>query len=123
MVTNAVDRLSLAVRALVVLATTPRGMATSEELAEALGAHAVIIRRLLGPLRSDGVVESRRGHAGGWALARDPATITLGRVCRALDGGTVPGPGSLDEALARAREAYLAELDRVTVASLAGTHL
>jgi Rrf2 family protein len=76
----------LAIRALLMLAEAPRGLATSAEIGEALEAHPVVLRRLLGALKSDGIVESRSGQHGGWALALDPSRITLGRVSRALGG-------------------------------------
>lgn len=44
-----------------VLAEAPRGMATSTEIAGELGVHPVEVRRLLGVLRPEGIVESRRG--------------------------------------------------------------
>ena len=59
-------------------------MATSAELGEALDVHPVELRRVLAPLRSEGIVESRRGAKGGWAIARDPARITLAAVLDAL---------------------------------------
>jgi Rrf2 family protein len=119
MVTNRGDRLRLAIRALVMLAEAPRGMATSAEIGEALDAHPVVLRRLLGVLKWEGIVESRAGQHGGWALALDPSRITLGRVSRALaEEAEVVTPASLDAVLERARQASLDELDRVTLASL-----
>ena len=98
-------------------------MATSTELGAQLDAHPVVLRRLLGLLRSEGIVESRTGPKGGWAIARDPATITLGRVSRVLEGEPeVVTPAGLDEALVRAEEAFAASLDEVTVASLMDLH-
>ena len=106
-------------QALVILAEAPRGIATSAEIAELLDVHPVVLRRLLGVLRIDGILEARSGPKGGWAIARDPATISLGRVYRALSGKLeVVTPAGLDEALARAEEAYAATLDEVTLESL-----
>ena len=123
MVTNRRSRLALVAEALVLLAEGPRGIATSTELGDQLDAHPVVLRRLLGLLRSEGIVESRTGPKGGWAIARDPATITLGRVSRVLEGGPeVVTPAGLDEALVRAEEAFAASLDEVTVASLMDLH-
>lgn len=94
-------------------------MATSAEMSDVLDVHPVVLRRLLGVLRSDGILEARSGPKGGWAIARDPATITLGRVYRALSGELeVVTPAGLDDALTRAEEAYAATLDGVTLASL-----
>jgi Rrf2 family protein len=119
MVANSRSRLAVVAQALVILAEAPRGMATSTEIAEILDVHPVVLRRLLGVLRSDGILESRSGPKGGWAIARDPAAISLGRVYRALSGELeVVTPAGLDEALIRAEEAYAATLDGVTLASL-----
>lgn len=109
------------VQALLVLARAPRGMATSAEVADAIGIHPVVVRRSLAALRAEGIVESRPGPTGGWAIARDPARITLGGIHRLLVGErAVVAPPSLGEALADAEDAYLARLDRVTLASLMG---
>ena len=79
MVTNRSDRvIATAARALLVLVEAPRGMATSAEVAEAIGSHPVVVRRLLGQLRLSGLVESRPGPTGGWAIAKDPSKIRVG---------------------------------------------
>ncbi len=96
-------------------------MATSAEIADQLDLNPVAIRRLLGVLRSEGFVESRSGPKGGWAIARDPSTITLGKLHRILAGDPdVVSPAVLDEALLTAEEAYAKRLDTVTIANLAG---
>lgn len=119
MVTNRQSRLAVVAQALVILAEAPRGMATSAEIADLLDVHPVVVRRLLAVLRAEGIVESRSGPKGGWAIARDPATITLGRVSRVLAGEPeVVTPAVLDEALIRAEAAHAASLDEVTLASL-----
>lgn len=111
--------LAVVVQALIVLAVSPRGMATSAEIADGVDVHAVEIRRLLGLLRAEGIVESRRGPRGGWAIARDPATISLGRLYRIMAGEPeVVSPMVLDDALARARAAYARELDGVVFTDL-----
>lgn len=122
MVTNRSNRLAVVAQALVFLAEAPRGMATSTEIADALDLNPVVIRRLLGVLRAEGIVESRSGPKGGWAVARDPSTITLGRIHRILASDPeVVTPAALDEALLAASEAYAMELDTVTLADLTGT--
>ena len=98
-------------------------MATSTEIAERLDLNPVVIRRLLGVLRAEGIVESRSGPKGGWAIGRDPSTITLGRIHRILAGDPeVVTPAALDEALVSADEAYANKLDAVTLADLAATY-
>ena len=121
MVTNRSNRLAVIAQALVFLADAPRGMATSTEIADQLDLNPVVVRRLLGVLRSEGIVESRSGPKGGWAIARDPSTITLGQVHRILAGDPeVISPAALDEVLVAAEEAYAKQLDAVTLADLAG---
>lgn len=51
--------------------------ATSETIAEMLGTNAVVVRRMMAGLRDRGYVSSRKGHGGGWELARDLGEITL----------------------------------------------
>ena len=55
----------LVAQALIFLAGAPRGMATSTEIADILDVHPVAVRRLLGVLRAEGIVESRSGPKGG----------------------------------------------------------
>ena len=124
MVTNRSNGLAVVAQALVFLAEAPRGMATSTDIGDHLDLNPVVIRRLLGMLRTEGIVESRSGPKGGWAIGRDPATITLGRIHRILAGDPeVVTPAALDEALVAAEEAYAKELDAVTLADLAATYL
>ena len=110
----------LVTQALIFLADAPRGMATSTEIADVLDIHPVAVRRLLGVLRAEGIVESRSGPKGGWAIARDPARISLAAVYRALAGEEpdVVSPASLDEAIQAAEIAYVTQLEPVTLASL-----
>jgi Rrf2 family protein len=57
---------------------------SSEDMAGSADANPVYVRRVLGRLREAGIVSSRPGVGGGWALVRDPADITLGDVWRAI---------------------------------------
>ena len=107
---------------------------SSEELALSANANPVHVRRVLGPLREVGLVLSRPGPRGGWALGRPAADITTGEVWDLVQGHEPvlglhgPNPAcpvgrsiqqSLTDLNARAREAVRAELERVTVADLA----
>ncbi len=47
---------------------------------------AKFLQTILLELTRRGLVRSRRGHGGGYQLARDPASIDFGEVVRALDG-------------------------------------
>jgi Rrf2 family protein len=84
--------------------------------------------QILQELKRAGLVTSTRGASGGYRLARDPASISLGEVLDAVEGATTTGanlasPSPLCEALRDAcAEAALAarrRLDGVTLADLA----
>jgi DNA-binding IscR family transcriptional regulator len=113
------------VEALVLIAGAREGSVSSERLAEQLGTHPVVLRRLLGPLRMTGHLEARSGPGGGWAIARDPAAIRLGDLYRALgrgEGQGRHGRSRTDRILTDAGAAYLAVLDRWTLADLLASH-
>lgn len=48
------------------------------------------LEQILNDLRSAGVVQSRRGVAGGYRLARPPEEITLAAVVRHIEGSLAP---------------------------------
>ena len=124
MVTDKSERgLTAAARALLVLVRAPRAMASSAEIAGELGTHPVVIRRLLGRLRGTGLVESRSGREGGWAIAKDPATIRISDIHDALTGERATPETALEEVIAKADAAYVEALEQVTLADLArGAH-
>ncbi len=92
---------------------------TSEELAVCFHTNPVVIRRALAGLREAGIVTSAKGHGGGWAVARPPATISLGEIYVALGerGVLAPvagseSPGCLIEAtVANALDGFYAEAE------------
>ena len=43
-------------------------------------------------LRQHGVVTSKKGRGGGYALARDPESVSIGSVIRIVDGPLAPVP-------------------------------
>ncbi|WP_308364349.1 MULTISPECIES: Rrf2 family transcriptional regulator [unclassified Microbulbifer] len=53
------------------------GPVTSDALAGMMHTNPVVIRRILGGLRKQGLVQSGKGHGGGWRLARDLESVTL----------------------------------------------
>ena len=57
----------------------------SEDLGESMGANPVVIRRTMAGLRNAGLVDSVKGHGGGWSIARDLKEISLLDIYRALD--------------------------------------
>jgi len=48
------------------------------------------LEQILNDLKSAGVVQSRRGIAGGYRLARPPQEITLAEVVRHIEGALAP---------------------------------
>ena len=89
------------------------------------------LRKVVHKLARLGYLKSSRGRGGGLVLAREPAAIRLGDVivameedlsivdCDALNCALLPGC-SLKTALDRASVAFIAELNRVTLADLLG---
>ena len=132
-VTN--TQFALAVHALTLLATREAPQ-TSEQLARSAASNPVHMRRVLGRLRTAGLVSSRPGAGGGWQLAADPVRTTLAEVWRATHGdGAVIGlheaapnctqgqqiQRSLAAVDRRAARAIEAELAATTLADLAAT--
>lgn len=48
--------------------------------------------QILNELKRSGIVESKRGKAGGYALSRNPASISLGDLVAAIEPGLVEIP-------------------------------
>ena len=59
--------------------------ATSESLAGSIGAHPVVIRRILGQLRRAGLITVARGREGGAHITRPLGEITLADIFRAVE--------------------------------------
>ena len=120
-------------RALMRLAGAPDQGFTAEGLAREFGVSRHHLTKVVRALGSAGFVSTSRGAGGGFRLARPAGAITVGDVVRHLegrhalvecfraDGGAcVLTPGCrLKKHLARAREAFLTELETVTVADCA----
>jgi DNA-binding IscR family transcriptional regulator len=49
----------------------------SETMATMMRTNPVVIRRILAGLRNKGLVQSEKGHGGGWELSCDLNTVTL----------------------------------------------
>jgi Rrf2 family protein len=67
-----------------------RGWVGSDAIAEATGIHKPYLSRVLAALVGSGILTSKKGAGGGYALARDPAEIDLREVVRAIDGPVAP---------------------------------
>jgi Rrf2 family transcriptional regulator, nitric oxide-sensitive transcriptional repressor len=117
-------------RVLLYLAARPERLVSTQEVSEAYGISKHHLVRVVQALGRSGFVEVRPGRAGGIALAREPSEISLGQVFRVtepdfhlvecFDKGTntcpiAPACG-LKGVLYEAREAFLAVLDKYTLA-------
>ena len=124
---------AIGVHLLSLLATDPGQLHSSDEMAVSVVSNPVHIRRVLGRLRAAGIVASRPGPHGGWGLLRDPVSVRLGEIWRAVEaldhvvGLHAPDPACpigcrVREALVavdrRAVDAFMAELDSTTVADV-----
>ncbi len=120
-----------AVRAAVELAAAGDGPVSTERIAEAQGIPANFLENILVDLRRAGVVESRRGAAGGYLLARPAAEISIADVIRAVEGplanvrGISPDALRYEGSAARLRDVWVAlrasvrsVLEQVTLADV-----
>lgn len=120
-----------AVRAMVGLAAVHPGKLTASALAERFEMPRKFLESALADLKRAALVTSVRGAEGGYTLRRDPATITIGEVLRAIDGplsdvhGLRPdevryptGLEHMSEVWVAARSAVRGVFDEVTVDQL-----
>ena len=82
---NTNTRFTVAIHTLTLLAMYPGEPVTSEYIASSVNTNPVVIRRILGALRSEHLVTSQGGNGGGWRLGREAEKITLCDVYRAVD--------------------------------------
>ena len=68
----------------------PGRWVASEEISEATGVHRPYLVRILAALSAKGIVKSKKGIGGGYALSRVPRLISLCEVVRAIDGPVAP---------------------------------
>ena len=80
-------RADYAVRALAELTISPAGtFRRVDDLAAAQGLPVKFLESILTQLRRSGILESRRGAAGGFRLARPASQVTIADAIRAVDG-------------------------------------
>lgn len=109
----------------------PEALSSIREIADAFRISENHLMKVVHRLAQEGLLHTQRGRGGGLRLAQDPARTTVGQVVRAVeDDMTIVecfGPDStcplsagclLAGALDRARAAFLAQLDGVTLAQL-----
>lgn len=68
------------------LARSPEQLRTATDLAEQLHVGAPTIAKVLKILSKAGLLESVRGQAGGYRLARMPESISVAQIIAAMDG-------------------------------------
>ncbi|GLY65741.1 Rrf2 family transcriptional regulator [Amycolatopsis taiwanensis] len=72
------SRTAVAVHALTFLARWEQdGLQSSAKIAESLDSNPVLVRRILGLLRDNGLVAAAEGSGGGWRLAKPAEEISL----------------------------------------------
>jgi Rrf2 family protein len=117
-----------AVTALAYLAREkPAGSVTAHVIAGAEGIPELFLLKLLTPLAQAGLVCSRKGPGGGYALAHKPKDITLLQIVEAVEGplhGVAPPLGkegaAIDKRLRAVCDAVAAHVrERLTAVTLA----
>jgi len=118
-----------AVRALVEMvlrAGESQGWRQTSQIAANTGIPEKFLEQILLVLKKGGLLTSRRGAVGGYALAVPAETVTLDRIIGMLDGGVVEEgeedascAGLYREVLARAEEASREVLRGTSLADLA----
>lgn len=88
-----------AVRAAIELAASGDGPVKAETLADAQAIPLNFLENILVDLRRSGVVESKRGAAGGYILARPAEEISIADVIRAVEGPLATVRGMSADAL------------------------
>jgi Rrf2 family nitric oxide-sensitive transcriptional repressor len=120
-------------RMLMRMAGDPTRAFSSAELAADLGLSRNHLAKIIQHLARAGLIETRRGSGGGATLARPAAKIRLGQTIRLLEegqllvecfgteGGTcsIQARCRLKTRLRSAEAAFLADLDRSTLADIA----
>ncbi|NBC37217.1 Rrf2 family transcriptional regulator [Novosphingobium sp. FSY-8] len=124
-------------RMLMRMASVPERVFSTAELADELGLSRNHLAKIIQKLAQVGIVETRRGGGGGSVLARQPAHISLGEIIRHLEEGhplvdclaheprdcSLDGQCRLKFRLQAAERAFLAELDKHSLASVALSRL
>lgn len=104
---------------------------SSKEIARTYGIPMELLAKILQKLVKNGLLVSQHGAEGGYALARDPATVTAFEVIRAIDGpllitSCVTSHGDCSQAptctvkepLGKVNEIIVQALNSVTISSL-----
>ncbi len=68
----------------------PAEIAQVGDIAEANGIPKKFLDQILSDLRKAGLVYSKKGKAGGYALAKPAGSVSVGQIIRVLDGPLAP---------------------------------
>lgn len=85
---------SLAIHAMVLMAVNPEGMLSVKEIAETYHLSSAHLAKVLQRLARQGLVESSRGPAGGFRLARPASEISLLEIYEGIEE-SLEQPGCL----------------------------
>ena len=96
------NKAKYAIKALLRLADDPDGEPMRiADLARMEQIPPKFLEFILLALKNNGILQSRKGKGGGYALARDPADISLGQIVRMFDGPLAPVPCASQTAYVR----------------------
>ena len=125
-------RTDYAVRAALVLAHRPGETVSGSEIARQTAIPVRFVTQVMTSLVRSGMVSAVIGRAGGYRLADEPDSVTILAIVEAAEGmprrtqcalrtGPCPGPTTcaIHHVFAAARESFVAELGRWTLASVA----
>ena len=129
------DHTDYGLRLLVFLGASTDRRCSAAEMARRYGISYTHVQKVVQSLEAGGFVETFRGRGGGVSLARSPADITIGDVVRALEphmgivrclqpgesGCVLDGGCALTGAMVRARNAFMTELDSVSLDEMVGS--
>jgi Rrf2 family protein len=79
-----------ALKALIVMAAPQRGQMHARDIAARANVPYKFLEAILCELKTRGIVNSRRGMAGGFSLARDSRQIMVADIIRLMDGPLAP---------------------------------
>lgn len=127
------SRLSFSLHALLHI-SEHEGPVTSEILGKGMDTHPVVVRRTMAGLRNAGLVDSVKGHGGGWSIARPLKDISLLDIYRALDEPVLIQQhreterpdclveqtvgGALEQAFQEAEELIISRLSKIKLSDL-----
>ena len=118
-----------AIRVLLYLGARPERLCSIAEVSRAYRVSQNHLMKVVNQLARQGYIESVRGRAGGIRLGREPGEINLGALIRATEDGfalvncggcVIASACGVTGVLGEALSAFLAVLDRYTLADVLG---